>query len=192
MTLPEPILVIESHEFAARVNVASDFGTFAAAMEAHEAFADARQPAYAARIAQRALELIRRRVDIRYENPWDAALAAYILLLLHTSRGLARVVSAGVLQLPQLWWASKLARHVVHEGRTESSDGIYQFGAVPGAAARTPGSTELVVWFPIAHATVSANTIHSVKSTSGSTPQDWPVHEVAHTFRASVRNERAA
>ena len=196
MTLSEAISVLESHEFAAAVNVASDFRTFAAAVEAHETFADARQPAHAARIAQRALELIRRRADVRYENPWDAALAAYILLLLHTDRGLARLISAAVIQLSHLWWASKLARHIVHGSRTESSDGIHQFGDAAETAARTLGSTELVVWLPvtvIAQGTISTNTIRSVSgTTSGSVAQDWHGHEVVHTFRARVQNERTA
>lgn len=196
MSLRDILPVIESHEFAARLNVASDFNTFSAAMAAEESFqAMRRELALADRIAERVLELLRRRVDVRYENPWDAAIAAYLLALCTSKPELAELVAANVLQASQLWWATKIARHVVSEQRTDSSDAVSGFAGLHATCSlRADESMDLIVWLPVASITVLPGVIHSKSGfASSSRAQNWlGAAGYPGAFRASAQNERAA
>ena len=125
----EPFEDIESNSFAALLSAASDFKTFLHAAMAQNAVRDLKSSATASsssciRIAARALRLAHRLGDPRYESRWDSALTIYLWLLLETADdALARIVAESLVSRAQLWWARKLALHVLAEARYVSSAG---------------------------------------------------------------------
>lgn len=48
-------------------------------------------------------------IDSRYENPHDAALAAYMLALENTHPEFSRIAVSIIISLPNLWWAREAA-----------------------------------------------------------------------------------
>jgi len=117
MGLSEAMSVVESHEFAARVNLASDSRTFlcaAAEEDAVQVIYDEMHAGCARHaILKRVAELSRREVDPRYENPWDAALAVYLWLLRFRDRGLAESGAELASRARQCWWAAKIAQQLL-------------------------------------------------------------------------------
>lgn len=113
-----PFSTIESHEFSARANVASSFvhvlrvaSTDPAFKKLDEALAShANQSAVLGRI----LELLKFQVDVRYESPYDVALMIYLALLRGRDRRLAFLAAAFVAKAPNLWWAARYARDILH------------------------------------------------------------------------------
>jgi len=146
VTLAEAITSIESNEFAARVGVASDWNNLVAALENADAVVDVlRDPSNARRIAERVVDLASREVDPRYENPLDFALTAYIVVLSRLDRSLAELAAAVVLRIPQLWWASKVARQTLLEAKTAST------AAIHNVAPERPVVSDNVPAFKSAH-----------------------------------------
>ena len=133
MTLREAISTVESHEFAARVGVASDWATLIAAIESERAVCDiCGDPSNARRVAERVLDITRVQVDPRYEHPLDMALAAYLIVLEKLDRDLAQLVAASMLRIPQLWWGSKLARRILLDARaSDTADRHVHAGDLP-------------------------------------------------------------
>jgi len=122
---------VESHEFAARINVASDFKTFLRAAWSEEATQflieslDSADCQY--RLLRRIAELSGASADIRYENPWDIAMAVYLWLLHHGKPILAQLAAENVSRAHRTWWAEKMARHVLLEAHVRSdSVTVYQ------------------------------------------------------------------
>jgi hypothetical protein len=78
-------------------------------------------------ILGRLTEVAGRAVDPRFENPYDAALMTYLLLLESINPVLAQIGSADVLQVPNIWSAllargahgATRARHLVKGRRLE-------------------------------------------------------------------------
>jgi hypothetical protein len=54
-------------------------------------------------------------IDHRYENPWDVALAAYLLALRIADPALAPLAAEVVLSVPLTWWARHFALSVLEE-----------------------------------------------------------------------------
>ncbi len=123
--LAETLREVESHAFAARVNVASDLRTFFEAARREPAVEaltrDLGTTAARAAVAARAVELARQKVDPRYENPWDVALAMYLWLMSMSDLQLAGLMAEAVAWAPQCWWARKVARAVSPERLTQST-----------------------------------------------------------------------
>lgn len=120
MTFEEAIQDIKSHDFAARVNIASDFRTFLSLVENQEPFQSMVREMSSEinhrRILLEVLKISRQQVDSRYENPWDSAIAAFLEALRLKSHELALLAAEIAAQAPQCWWARKVA-DVVLEGR---------------------------------------------------------------------------
>jgi hypothetical protein len=72
------------------------------------------------RVLERVFELVRRKIEPEYENPWDAALAAYLLFLMSGDVALASVAADAVLECPNCWWSRKVA---------EIKEAFHQFGS---------------------------------------------------------------
>jgi hypothetical protein len=117
MTWREALERIESHEFAASVNIASHLGMFLAIASESEATryvrAQLKDVGNVAELATRAYKRTQEPVDPRYENRWDVPLAVYLWLLVVESPQYALPVAYSVLVTPQCWWARQLARRIV-------------------------------------------------------------------------------
>lgn len=126
MTPHEAMQAIESAEFAAYANVASDFRTFARAVSQHDAPRTLRKalhaPAQCLAVLRQVWALTRQGIDTRYENPWDTALAVYLLLMSVQDLALAQIAAREVMHAPQCWWALKMARHLLLERQTRHSE----------------------------------------------------------------------
>jgi hypothetical protein len=117
MTLNEAMKEIESHTFAARVNVASDLRTFLQAAQAEPSVKDLLEeldsPEKRPAVLSRIYELTQQQVDPRYENPWDTALAIYVWAMSLKDLDLAAIAAEVTARAPQCWWAAKLSRQML-------------------------------------------------------------------------------
>jgi len=140
---------IESDRFSSIVNVASDFRQFIRALmatpEVRQLFDAKSVPEAVWRVFERALELVGRNIDPEYENPWDAALAAYLLFLMAGDVTLGSVAAAAVLKCPNCWWSRKVA---------ETKKAFYQFHS----------TAHNVYEWPEGARTVSANSVSTGQS----------------------------
>ena len=84
---------------------------------------------------ERVLELVRREIDPEYENPWDAALSAYLLFLMSCNVALASVAADAVLECPNCWWSRKIA---------EKKEAFYQVGSTAHNIYRWPSGARTV------------------------------------------------
>lgn len=120
--------MIESPGFAAATGVASDLDTMLRAANAAAVQTVARamrsSPRNQLLVMQRALALVHRDCDLRYQNPYDAAITVYLWLLSLISPTLAEVVSASTLGLRNGWWAPRLARRLLTRQLSAEADSI--------------------------------------------------------------------
>lgn len=119
MNIKQAISNIESHEFAVRVNIASDLKTFLKVVQQEEAvlWFGKQLAIYEMRleILSRIYELSKSKIDLRYENQWDTALAVYLWLLDNRDPIIAKIAAEVASQIPQCWWAAKLSRFILFE-----------------------------------------------------------------------------
>ena len=106
----------EGHEFAARINIVSGSRQFLLALNSQPAMLELFDAAKDERVAietmARVLRLARQSIDLRYENPFDVAMSAYLLVLQQTQPELARIAAEVVLASPNCWWARKTAQMI--------------------------------------------------------------------------------
>lgn len=125
MTIAELFNAIESHKMAAEVNIASSRRLANEIVRSHpivrELADKMKKPRVTERIFLRLLGLTSQATDPRYENPSDIALLAYLLLLSWRDRQLALIAGSAVCQMPNLWWASKMATDIL-ERRSEQNE----------------------------------------------------------------------
>jgi hypothetical protein len=117
--------VLESREFAAIVNLASDWKTFARILGSEKAVQDLAgemsDAGVRAAVGERVLALLTDHGEEGCEYPWDASLAAYLWLLAARDVPLARNAAAKIAEAPRCWWARKAAERVLSaEGDRES------------------------------------------------------------------------
>ena len=120
MNANEVMHAIESPEFAARVNVASDFQTFLREASEQEAVSSLRRELASddirRRLCDRICQLARQQIDLRYENPNDTALTLYLWLLsLKEPQRAKRAAAVVVAHARQCWWATKVAYRLLHD-----------------------------------------------------------------------------
>lgn len=134
-TLKEAMSTIESHEFSAYVNAASGMRTFLQAVNQHNTtrklLKELEDPIFCLQILNRVFELSRQQVDPRYENPWDTALAVYVLLLSWKDESLAKIAAEEVIHIPQCWWAMKVSRRILLEEKSHNDAGFTQYEFSP-------------------------------------------------------------
>lgn len=108
---------IESHEMAARLNVASNLRVAVEFIRTHpivrKLAKELKNPGVAEHILRRVFELTDQAIDVRYENPNDVALMIYTWVLYRYDPLLASMASAAISQVPNLWWASKVATQII-------------------------------------------------------------------------------
>jgi len=130
----ELVTEIEGRALAARVGVAGGLRQFVDTLRAQEAFQQLREAcrerASSVAALNRLVLLSRLSIDLRYENPNDTAIAAYLMALSATSSELEGIALNEVLGAQNLWWANQVARAVLAEatGLTQT-----QTVVVPGS-----------------------------------------------------------
>jgi hypothetical protein len=101
------------------MNVASGLKQFArglsSAPEVQELVASARSRDDSLVIAERFNQVAARPANPDYENPWDVALAAYLLVLDRVDPPQAAVCAERALTSPHGWWSKKLADTIISE-----------------------------------------------------------------------------
>jgi hypothetical protein len=117
MTTEEILQSVESRDFAARVGVASSLASAIAAIAlepATRALRTALEDAQVrASVLKRVSTLSSLRADLRFENQFDAALLAYLVLLRTVDRRLAFLAASQIRRAENLWWAVRLADSIV-------------------------------------------------------------------------------
>jgi len=117
MTTAQLLDHVESHDFAASINVASSSRSAIDALLASPTLLELRdalgKPDTAYEVLTRVFELTRRSVDVRYENPNDIALFAYVFTLNEQYPALALIAAAAICQVPNLWWAATFASEII-------------------------------------------------------------------------------
>ena len=106
---------IESARTAASVNVVSGLRSFVRALNEVPAVralaAEARgSETVASKVLGRVLVLSKLKIDTRYENPNDVAMAAYLQVLSLTARGLYAAATDAVGTAHNVWWALQLSQ----------------------------------------------------------------------------------
>jgi hypothetical protein len=108
---------IESQEFAAVANLASDLKTFVRILRSEKAVGELAAQmgdiSVAAAVAQRMAALALDAGDDAQEHPWDSALAAYLWLLAGSDPTRAKAAAGQLAAAPRCWWAAKLAEQVL-------------------------------------------------------------------------------
>lgn len=127
MTLADVMKAIEQDEFSAEMNLAAGTRAFRRSIRAHDLFLRLTNLAKEnpSEVAERVESLSHLDVDMAYENRFDAALSAYLMVLSDVAE--AEVVSkAGqaVLRTPNCWWASGLARELLLETVAAGAIGV--------------------------------------------------------------------
>lgn len=107
---------IESEDFRTHVNLASDYGLFANLVRQSDegrALLDALDsPQSRAAVLARIRQLARSEVDERYESPWDAALATYVMTMLRKHSTLGQLAAIAARRARQTWWLKHTLRRI--------------------------------------------------------------------------------
>lgn len=126
MTLQEIMRLVEGHEFAARLNLASDMRTLLSIAlqqdEIRRLIELLEKPEAQEEVLRRVVQISRQRIDPRYENPGDAALAVYVWVLNVRGSRLARLAADAAIEAPHCWWAEKIVQQVGSTGRVPSEN----------------------------------------------------------------------
>jgi len=116
VTYEEAVRDIESHEFSARLGIASDFKTFthiaASQISVKELFKQLEKPEIEDHLYNRTVDLSWRSIDPRYENSLDKALTIYLWVTDLRNPHLALLMAEHILHAPQCWWAHMLSKHL--------------------------------------------------------------------------------
>ncbi len=156
MSFEEAIREVESFEFSARVNIASDFRTFLRAVSEqpafHALFAELGRLDNGLRLITHVIEIARRPVNPDYENPWDTALTVFLWLISQRAPSFADLAAEAVSQAQQCWWATLLSQHMLKSKPigSEISYGDYTSSYIteqPRANVVTVGAGS-VLYFP--------------------------------------------
>lgn len=119
MTFLECVSEIESPEYAARVNLASDYNTFVKGVMLErttpELAGQLRDQGVGLKLVGRVVRMASQKVDHRYEHPYDAAMAAYVWLLAGTQPALARIAANAAICVARSWWANRVAETVLRD-----------------------------------------------------------------------------
>ncbi len=115
--IDEIIREIESPEFRYFGDIASGERIFVRLLAESKAFADLKDalksPANEAAVLRRIAYLAEAEVDARYENPWDVAITAYVVAMIHTNSTLGRLAMVAARRAQNSWWLT----HVVSEAK---------------------------------------------------------------------------
>ena len=141
---------IESHGFSARANLASGGVQFSQVILSEP---NVRMLAQIARthsgvsaVIRRVLQVSRRNVDYRYENPFDVALCAYLLLVQAVRPDLSQLAAGVVLSAPNCWWSTSLARAMLSETPVDTDVVEKVITEYPSVRTSTPDQITLAAF----------------------------------------------
>ena len=175
MTFEEAIQDIESHEFAAKLGLASDFKTFtriaASQISVKELFKQLEKPEIEDRLYNRAVDLSQRSIDPRYENSLDKALTIYLWVTDLRNPHLALLMAEHIIHAPQCWWAHMLSKHLRRirplREMSEAANQIKSIGPVSPYEVETIDETYgAILTFDLYPAKKFANTPSSIVGTA--------------------------
>ena len=113
MSLQNVMETIEGHQFAAEVNLAAGFDAFHRGIENHSLFRDLavliKDPGVLKTVLVRLIELSRKPIRTQYENPFDSAMAAYLVAVDAVDPEVAAAAAEAVSKTPNCWWASQVS-----------------------------------------------------------------------------------
>jgi hypothetical protein len=143
MPLAEIMQGIETDRFASEINLAAGTRAFHRCLRGHELFRQltelVRDAAARRTVARRVEDLAVRAIDDRYENRFDAALSAYLIVLGDTAEPdvVLRAAEAAA-TARNTWWTVGVSRdliaHAVATGATQAPAAAWHF--VPAALAQ--------------------------------------------------------
>lgn len=116
MTLAEVMEAIERDEFSAEMNLAAGTRAFRRSMRTHDLFLRLTELSKEnpSELVHRVKSISKFDVDMVYENPFDVALSAYLLVLSDVAEPEAvSAAAAAIIGTPRCWWASGLARELL-------------------------------------------------------------------------------
>ncbi len=127
MSLVQALNEIRSHEFAARLNVVSGPRFFFTAVGKEPVVVSLLKDMGGSGEAREEVfglitDLSQLKIDRRYENPYDTALAVLLWLTLYAAPDLSRLAAEQVYGAPQCWYAKKLAHRVLEPPRVASGN----------------------------------------------------------------------
>ena len=109
---------IESHEFAAVLNIASSFKVFwrtayeqPVAKQLIKEIQDCPENMWL--VFKKLLYLSGDKIDLEYENPWDTALGVYLGTLSFVNLEMAEAAAEFVVEIDNGWWATKFANYLL-------------------------------------------------------------------------------
>lgn len=144
MNISEAMREVESHQFAARLNLASDLKTFLRAAKMEEGVTtlleEMTSPDKRAGVLSRIVRISQNRVDRRYENPWDVSLAVYFWILTFTDLEFAKVAAQSIEHTGNCWWARQIADQLLSAGHIHTTAGVHE---VSRHFLTTPSSASL-------------------------------------------------
>lgn len=133
MNLSEAMREAESHGFAARLNLASDLKTFLRAAKREESVLvlldEMTSPDKRALVLSRVMQISQSRVDRRYENPGDVALAIYVWIMTFADLDFAKVAAQATEQVSKCWWARQIADQLLSAGHIHTTAGVLEVSA---------------------------------------------------------------
>ncbi len=151
MSLQEVMQAIESHRFAAELNLASGSSIFYRGLQNHRLFRElsdhVNEPGAGAReaILARLLQLSRQRIELQYGNPFDTAMTTYLTVLdqVENPETLSSAAEA-VSKAPNCWWAAEASMRLqskvkLHRLRQPFSLGKIEIESLFHSEARTLG-----------------------------------------------------
>ena len=104
---------VEGHRFAAEVNLAAGFDAFHRGIQNHSLFRELaglmKDPIVFRTVLVRIVELSRKPIRTQYENPFDSAMAAYLIAVDGVDPEVAAVAAEAVSKAPNCWWASQVS-----------------------------------------------------------------------------------
>jgi hypothetical protein len=168
MTLAESMAMIEQDEFAAQMNLAAGTTAFRRAIRRHEMFHRLLELARnnPSEVAGRIEAISGIEVDERYENRFDTALSAYLMVLSDVAEPeVVSKASQAVLRTPKIWWASGVARELLLQ--------TVAVGAIEvGADWRESIYVRFNEWFGALHSSLGRDTATSdlLKAVSAGQP----------------------
>lgn len=118
MNLRNVLEQIESVRFAVDLNIASGFRPLLQTVSGHEFIRQLAEklrqsPENKQEVFMRLHNLLKDNPNPEYAHPHDTAVTGYLYALSLTEPTLAHLACKQVLRTPQLWWARKLARHLL-------------------------------------------------------------------------------
>jgi len=117
MSLQNVMDSIEGHQFAAEANLAAGFDAFHRGLQNHLLFRELsdlmRDDAVALKtVLVRLIELSQTPIRMQYENPFDSAMAAYLMAVEGVDPEVAAVAAEAVSKAPNCWWASQISSRI--------------------------------------------------------------------------------